>query len=131
MTNTPKAHVLIVEDYPSLQFLYRTALEQEGYKVTVAQDGDEALEKAREHEPDLILLDLLMPLQGGLEFLREYNIKEHSSVRVVVFSNMASPELYEEAKELGAIQYLSKANYTPKEVVGAVGAALQIKNKTA
>lgn len=118
-------HVLIVEDYPSLQFLYRSALEAEGYQVVVAKDGDDALIKTRQRKPDLILLDLLMPNKGGLEFLRDYNLTKHPDVKVVVFSNMASPELYDEAKQLGASQYLSKANYTPKEVVGAVKAALQ------
>ena len=118
-------HILIVEDYPSLQYLYRTALEAAGYSVTLAENGEEALAKAHEQEPDLILLDLLMPLQGGLEFLRAYNTKEHPKVKILVFSNMASPELYDEAKQLGAMQYLTKANYTPKEVAGAVEAALQ------
>jgi CheY-like chemotaxis protein len=96
--------ILIVEDYASLQFLYRSALEAEKYEVRVAQDGDEALIMANKQEPDLILLDLLMPNQGGLEFLRAYNIKNHPKVKIVVFSNMASPELYDEAKQLGATQ---------------------------
>jgi DNA-binding response OmpR family regulator len=117
--------ILIVEDYPSLQFLYQAALEAEGFEVLSATDGEKALKVAQEHEPDLILLDLLMPNEGGLEFLRAYNIKRHPSVKVVVFSNMASPELFDEAKQLGALQYLVKANYTPKEVVGAIKAALQ------
>jgi CheY-like chemotaxis protein len=117
--------ILIVEDYPSLQIVYKTALEADGFEVWQAKDGEEALVIAKEHEPDLILLDLLLPKQGGLEFLRAYDTQKHSHVKVVVFSNMASPELYDEAKALGATQYLIKANYTPKEVVGAVKAALQ------
>jgi CheY-like chemotaxis protein len=121
--------VLIVEDYPSLQTVYKTALEAEGYEVWLAKDGEEALTVANAHEPDLILLDLLLPKQGGLEFLRAYDTKKHSHLKVVVFSNMASPELYEEAKALGATQYLIKANYTPKEVAGAVKAALQQERK--
>ncbi len=121
-------HVLVVEDYPSLQFLYQQALEAEGYDVTLAGDGDVALKMASEKEPDLILLDLLMPNQGGLEFLRAYDLKKnHPKVKVVVFSNIASAELYDEAKKLGASQYLIKANYTPKEVIGAVKAALAEK----
>jgi CheY-like chemotaxis protein len=127
MTSASKANILVVEDYPSLQFLYRSALEAEGYHVAVAGNGEEALAKTREQEPDLILLDLLMPLQGGLEFLRAYDAKKHPKVKIVVFSNMASNELYDEAKELGVLQYLTKANYTPKEVVGVVHAALQAK----
>jgi two-component system response regulator RegX3 len=127
MTQTKRARILVVEDYPSLQYLYRAALEKEGYEVTVAQNGEEALTNVHEHEPDLILLDLLMPIEGGLEFLRAFDAKKHPSVKIVVFSNMASNELYDEAKELGALQYLTKANYTPKEVVGVIHAALQAK----
>ncbi len=117
--------VLIVEDYPSLQMQYKIVLESEGYEVWVAKDGEEALRLAMAHEPDLILLDLLLPKEGGLEFLRAYDTQKHSHVRVVVFSNMASPELYEEAQKLGATQYLIKANYTPQEVIGVLRAALQ------
>jgi CheY-like chemotaxis protein len=118
--------ILIVEDYPSLQVLYKSVLEAEKYEVFLAKDGEEALTIAEEQKPDLILLDMLMPNQGGLEFLRAYDIKnKHPKVKVVVFSNMASPQLYDEARQLGATQYLIKANYTPKEVVGAVKAALQ------
>jgi CheY-like chemotaxis protein len=103
-------HILIVEDYPNLQLVYKTALEAEGYEVWQAADGEAALVIAQEHEPDLILLDLLLPREGGLEFLREFDTKQHPRVKVVVFSNMASPELYAEAKQLGATQYLIKAN---------------------
>jgi CheY-like chemotaxis protein len=121
--------ILVVEDYPSLQAVYKTVLEAEGFEVWVAKDGEEALKVAEAHEPDLILLDLLLPKEGGLEFLRDYDTKKHFHVRVVVFSNMASPELYDEARALGATEYLIKANYTPKEVVGAVKAALQANPK--
>ncbi len=117
--------ILIVEDYASLQFQYRTALEAEHFEVGVAKDGDEALAMATEHEPDLILLDLLIPNRGGLEFLQAYDMKKHPKVKVAVFSNLSSPELYDEAERLGASQYLLKAEYTPKEMVGAVKALLQ------
>jgi CheY-like chemotaxis protein len=123
------SRILIVEDYPSLQLQYQTVLKSEGYDVWTASDGEEALKLATEHKPDLILLDLLLPKQGGLEFLRIYDLKKHPDVKVVVFSNMASLELYDEAQKLGATQYLIKANYTPKEVAGAVKAALQQERK--
>ena len=118
------AKVLIVEDYPNLVKLYRTALAAEGFEVMTAKDGVEALSVATEHEPDVILLDLLLPREGGLEFLRAFDHEKYSHVKVIVFSNMASPELYAEAKQLGASQYLLKSKYTPKELAEVVKKAL-------
>jgi CheY-like chemotaxis protein len=114
------ARVLIVEDYPNLQMLYKKALEAEGYEVTTARDGEQALAAFDRQEPDLILLDLLLPNKGGLEVLRALNVQKYSHMKVIVFSNMASPELYAEAKELGASEYLLKAKYTPKQIAEVV-----------
>lgn len=118
------ARVLIVEDYPNLQKLYQVALQKEGFDVLTAKDGAEAFEVATAHEPDVILLDLLLPREGGLEFLRRFNHEKYSHVKVIVFSNMSSPELLNEAKLLGASQYLLKAKYTPREIAEIVKKAV-------
>lgn len=118
------ARILVVEDYPDLQLQYETALKAAGHTVTLAGDGTVALKLAKDSEPDLILLDMLLPTMGGLEFLKLYDLKTHPHTKVIVFSNMASPELFQEAKQLGAAGYLIKAKYTPKEMVAAVTAAL-------
>ncbi len=110
---------LVVEDYESLQMLYRSVLEADGYDVIVASDGEDALTAART-EPDLILLDLLLPKMGGLEFLRAYDLTKHPKVKVIVFSNMSSAELYKEAKALGISDYLIKAKFSPKELMTVV-----------
>ena len=114
------ARILIVEDYPNLQLIYKKTLEAEGYEVSTAKDGEQALAAFDRQEPDLILLDLLLPNKGGLEFLRALDVAKFSHVKVVVFSNMASPELYNEAKQLGASEYLIKAKYTPKQVAEVI-----------
>jgi CheY-like chemotaxis protein len=112
--------ILIVEDYANIQRVYETALIREGYNVTVASDGKEALELVDRYEPDLILLDLLMANVGGLEFLHEYDVPKHPHTKVIVFSNLFSPELAKEARELGANKYLIKSKYTPKELVEVI-----------
>ena len=109
--------ILIIEDYLSIQKIFETALESEGYDVTVAADGQEALQVVGDLKPDLILLDLLMANIGGLEFLRLFKAKDHPETKVVVFSNLSSPELYKEAETLGAAAYLAKSKFTPKELV--------------
>ena len=77
MTPTDGAHVLLVEDNESLAFGFRTSLEVEGYRVTVVADGREALERAREVEPDLIILDLMLPGLSGFHVLRELRARSH------------------------------------------------------
>ncbi len=67
----PTAHVLLVEDNESLAFGFRTSLEVEGYRVTVVGDGREALSRARELDPDLVILDLMLPGLSGFHVLRE------------------------------------------------------------
>lgn len=108
--------ILVVEDYPSIQEIYKTALKAEGYDVRVAADGKEALELVKTWMPDIILLDLLMANIGGLEFLRSFQPSKHPETKVVVFSNLSSPELAKEALELGSYKYLTKSNFTPGQL---------------
>ena len=121
------ARILVVEDYANLQLIYREALETAKYEVDVAGDGIDALEIAAKNEPDLILLDLLLPHMGGLEFLQAYDLKKHPAVKVVVFSNLYSPNLIEGAKQLGVVYYLTKADFTPQELVDFVTKVLNEK----
>jgi CheY-like chemotaxis protein len=118
------AHILVVEDYQNLQIIYKTALINAGHQVDVVSDGLEALELVKTKEPDLILLDLLLPHMGGLEFIKAYNLAEHPRTAVVVFSNLYSPNLFEEAKGLGIKHYLTKSDFTPEEMVNFVNKAL-------
>ncbi len=117
------ALILIVEDYPSLQKIYSMAVQEAGHEFMLAKDGTEALKLATERTPDLILLDLLMPEVNGLEFLKEFDIKKHPQTKVIVFSNMDNMTLRTEATALGANLYLTKSEYTPKEL-------MEIVNKT-
>ena len=112
--------ILIIEDYPAIRKTFETALSSEGYEVTAVDDGSEALKIVAQLRPNLILLDLLMANVGGLEFLRTYKAKDHPETKIIVFSNLSSPELNKEATELGATQYLEKSKFTPKELVETI-----------
>ena len=114
------ARVLLVEDYDNLRKVYSMVLEASGHQVFSAANGREALATAAAENPEVILLDLLMPEMDGLRFLREFNLKLHRSTKVIVVSNMASAELTKEAKSLGVSQYLIKANVTPQEIAKVV-----------
>lgn len=124
------ALILIVEDYPSLQKIYSLAATQAGHTVLLAKDGIEALKQATEQQPDLILLDLLMPGVNGIEFLKNYDLKKHPNTKVIVFSNMHSLALEQQLTELGANLYLVKSQHTPKEVMVIIGDMLKPKAST-
>jgi len=123
------AEVLIVEDERALNQAYEMILKKAGYDVTCAFDGDEALEKAKAFEPDVILLDLRMPRMSGIEFLESYKPKkEHPKVRIIVFSNLDMQKDIDKAYELGASKYMLKAWASPDELLKMVSD--QLKQKT-
>ncbi len=116
-----KNKILIVEDEPTLAAVYKTLLLGAGYKVKSAYNGKEALEITETYEPDLILLDLRMPVMSGVEFLSAYNLKlDHPKVKVIVFSNYDLQKEINEAYSLGATRYVLKAWASPKEILQIV-----------
>lgn len=119
--------VLVVEDEPTLSSAYTTLLRRAGYKVIVAHDGRDALEKASDNEPNIILLDLRMPNMTGVEFLKAYDIKnEHPNVQVIVFSNYDMQDEIDEAYRLGAARYLLKAWASPREILQVIQNTLAV-----
>lgn len=116
-----KKTVLVVEDEKVLNDAYMTILKQEGFKVLSAFDGEEALEIAKKHDVDLILLDLRMPKMSGIEFLKAYDLPSLDKPPVViVFSNLDMQREIDEAFSLGASKYMLKAWASPKELVKLV-----------
>lgn len=122
------ALILIVEDRPSLQQIYSIAVNEAGHQSLLAKDGAEALKLATERNPDLILLDLLMPAVTGTEFLKQYDLSKHPDTKVIVFSNMDSPITKHELGDLGANLYLTKSDYTPSQLVGVIEGALHAQS---
>src|SRR5690242_8576736 len=95
------ARILVVEDDRDLNAAYQTILKKSGYTVGSALNGRDALDMVGGFKPDLILLDLLMPIMGGLEFLQNYNLDQHDQVKVVIFTNMENSPEVTEAYDLG------------------------------
>jgi len=118
------ANILLVEDYLSLQKIYSAILEDEGHVVYVAADGNQGLLLANQHKIDLILLDMLMPNAGGLKFLEVYKLKSHPSVKLIILSNVFTTKLLNQALELGASNYLVKADITPQVMAKVVNETL-------
>ncbi len=107
--------ILLVEDDPTLSDAFSILLEKEGYEIENAFDGKEALDVLNDFEPDIILLDLLMPVMDGREFLKAF--KNYNQVPIIVFSNLDSKDEINEVLSLGATRYMLKAWASPKELV--------------
>lgn len=116
------AKILLVDDDPLLIRMYQTKFQNDGHIVEVASDGDEALKKAADFAPNLILLDIMMPKVDGLEVLERLKKDETTkSIPVVILTNVGgSNDDIQRGLELGAVAYLVKADYTPAEVVSKV-----------
>ncbi|MGH2524139.1 MAG: response regulator transcription factor, partial [Anaerolineales bacterium] len=117
-------HILLAEDHPDIMDVMREVLEAQGYRVTCASDGSEAL-AAFEHEmPDLIVSDVLMPHMDGFALLKA--VRAHpagAAVPFVFLSARAEPEATSQARVLGADDYLFKP-FAPDELSLAVRATL-------
>lgn len=119
MTKSPV--ILIVEDDIPLNDAYKTILESANYTVHTAFNGAEALEVAAQHTPDLIFLDLRMPVMDGIGFLKEYEPKKNNpNAHIIVFSNYDMQAEVDEAYELGADRYVLKALAAPNDLLKIV-----------
>jgi two-component system, cell cycle response regulator DivK len=101
--------ILVVEDNEANQLLATSVLEREGYRIAVASDSLQAREAIRRREPDLILMDLQLPGQGGLDFTRELKADPATAaIPVVALTALAMPGDRELSLEAGCTGYISK-----------------------
>jgi DNA-binding response OmpR family regulator len=120
------ARILVVEDDSDLNNAYCIILRHAGHEVVEAFDGKEALDKLKDFEPDLVLLDLLMPVMGGLEFLQEWEKpKKHRNVKVLIFTNMENSPEVSEAYKLGATRCIIKSWTAPHNLARVVSDTLK------
>ncbi|MCK9344742.1 MAG: response regulator [Candidatus Pacebacteria bacterium] len=113
--------LLIVEDDEHVAKVYDVKFSKEGYQTVFATNGEDAIAKITTEKPDLIILDLMMPLKDGFGVLEE--IKKNpdlARIPVIVLSNLGQPSDQERALALGANEYLVKVNYSMQEVVDKV-----------
>jgi DNA-binding response OmpR family regulator len=109
--------ILIVEDEILLSDLLKMNLKEAGFEVETAYDGKEGLEKAKSFLPDLILLDLIMPVLDGYQVLQEMQKDPVlEKIPVIVLSNLGQEEEIAKAKRLGAKDFIIKANLDISEL---------------
>ncbi|MCZ7670914.1 MAG: response regulator [Chloroflexi bacterium] len=98
--------ILVVDDNERLRTLVKSYLIQEGYRVVTASDGREALFVARDENPDLIVLDIMMPEMGGYEFMRVHR-KERETPIIILTAKIEETDAFL-GLELGADDYIAK-----------------------
>ncbi|HGH0826222.1 TPA: response regulator [Staphylococcus pseudintermedius] len=115
--------VLVVDDEQSIVTLLKYNLEQSGYVVEVAQDGEEALQKEKETKPDLIVLDVMLPKKDGIEVCKTIRSDKN---QVPILMLTAKDDEFDRVLglELGADDYMTKP-FSPREVVARVKAILR------
>jgi CheY-like chemotaxis protein len=119
------AKILVVEDDQDLNRAYGIILRHAGHQVAAAFDGQEALDKLADFTPDLILLDLLMPVMGGLEFLQQWiSLKKNADAKVLIFTNMENSPEVAEAYKLGAHRCIIKSWTAPHNLAKVISDSL-------
>ena len=113
--------ILLVEDDTLISRMYTTKLTSEGYTVVVATNGQQALEELERHEPDVVLLDIGLPVVDGWHVLQTIKqTPEHSGTPVILLTNMGTDDDVKRGLAMGADDYLIKAHFIPSEVVDTI-----------
>lgn len=120
--------ILIIEDDQVLLDVLHRKLVKNGYDVYMAKDGEEGIKQVKEIEPDLVLLDIIMPKKDGFDVLETLK-KENIKTPVIIVSNSGQSVEISKALALGAKDYLIKAEFDPEEVISKVKKVLNIAGK--
>jgi CheY-like chemotaxis protein len=112
--------VLIVEDEIILQDVYKLLLSSQGYTIHVACNGAEGLQQLKAQQPDMVLLDLFMPVMDGKTFLRTIDVADFPQTKFVVYTNLSDSDTETEMMELGAHRFILKSSMAPQDLIGLV-----------
>lgn len=117
--------ILLVEDDPMLQDIYLTKFKEKGFDVALAADGQMVIPELHKAKPDLMLLDIVLPLKDGWEVLSEVRKDPRwNDVKIVILSNIGEASDVEKGFAMGANLYLIKAHFTPSQVVDEINKLL-------
>jgi len=124
MDPTQSVKILLIDDDPFITDMYVLKFKDAGFQIETARDGKEGLKKAREFNPDIVLLDIVMPGMDGFGVLEELR-KDSRSPKVILLTNLGQKEDVERGMRLGADDYVIKAHFTPSEVMDKIKNVLQ------
>jgi DNA-binding response OmpR family regulator len=110
--------ILFIEDESAMQKTVGAIIQQEGYNMISALDGELGIKLAKEKHPDMILLDLVLPKKNGFDVLTSLKQDvQTKSIPIIVLTNLGEMENIDKAIELGATTYLVKSDYSLKEII--------------
>jgi len=120
--------IAIIEDELPIAQMYRIKLELAGYHVELAGDGKSGLAMIEKNQPDLVLLDIMMPYMDGDEVLRKLRADPRfAQLPVMILTNIGSEELQQKIEKYGVSGYIQKSDFTPKEVLAKVDEVMGVK----
>ena len=112
--------ILIVEDEKILQDVYKFVLTSKGYTVHLADNGAKGLTQLAATKPDVVLLDIFMPVMDGKEFLRNLNLNDYPDTKIIVYTNLSDSETQAEMLGLGACRFVLKSSMTPRDLIALI-----------
>lgn len=122
---TKQTKVLIVEDNDSIADLYNVYLESASFQIKRSVDGEQALVDIADFQPDILLLDAMMPKKGGFEVLEELRAKpETENLPVIMFTALNQPKDQQRAEALGVKAYLVKSQVVISDIVDTINDVL-------
>lgn len=118
--------ILLIEDDLFSQKFYSSKLKEAGSEVEIASDGEEGLKKAKEINPDIIILDIILPGKDGFEVLQNLSTDEKlKKIPVIVFSTLGQEQDISKAKQLGALDYIDKSSFDFKTLQAKISALVK------
>lgn len=117
--------ILLVDDDLTLREMYEERLKAEGFEIIQATNGEEAMQKARESKPNVILLDIMMPKVNGFDVLKELKADaDLKDIPVIILTALIQDVDRLQGKKLGATDYIVKSETMPGEVIAKIKGAL-------
>ncbi len=115
-----KKKILLIEDEESLRSVMRIALEEHGFEVVIAVDGEEGITAIRKSDADVILLDVVLPKMDGFDILKTLTLKEKKQAPIIIFSVSTEPLSRKKLRELGVVDWIIKSEINPNQVIDKI-----------
>ena len=112
------AKILLVEDDKILSNMYQIKLSHAGYEIQTAENGEDGLKLMKSFHPDIVLMDLMMPIMDGFEALKKAKADpEIKDIPIIILTNLSQKEDAEKTLKTGAIDFIIKSDLTPTQVL--------------
>lgn len=113
--------VLLVEDDPLIQRMYLKVFTFEGFEIQLAENGQVGLDKLKDFQADILLVDVMMPVMNGVEMLSKLKLDPSTrDIPVIMLTNLSDARTADATIKQGALRYIVKGNYNPVDIAAMV-----------